>query len=411
MNRRSCILAPNGENIMAAMAVLDLEFEQLPPAITGLDRYSSALILIRLRGRPVGQALLPVVDGRLGSDNLRDALMNAADSAFWEQWLHDYLGYREGRTASSVYRPVTVAVCTRDRPEDLKCCLDALMRLPDDGQEILIIDNNPTTDATRDLVEDYKGVRYVREDRSGLDFARNCALREASHEIVVFTDDDAAPDPFWLRALIRHFEDPRVACVTGLTMPIELETEAQQWFQHLGGLGRGFKYRVFDSAQHDPLQGWVAGAGVNMAIRRNVLAKIGLFDEALDVGTPTKGGGDTEIFSRVLASGYRIVYEPEALNWHRHRRRWEELRRQLYGYELAGFAIWTRQLLFEGKLEVLNYTWAWFWREVATLAFSVLRRPGSTPLDLVVARFRGAVVGPWAYLYSRWRLRRIKGHW
>jgi cellulose synthase/poly-beta-1,6-N-acetylglucosamine synthase-like glycosyltransferase len=267
----------------------------------------------------------------------------------------------------------------------------------------LVIDNCPSTDATRRLVEDYSRVRYVREDRPGLNIARNRALHEAQGEIVAFTDDDAAPDPNWLRALLRNFADPLVLCATGLTMPLELETEAQEWFQRLGGFGRGFKRMVLDSANCDPFKGWVAGDGVNMAVRRSMLDHIGPFDEALDVGTPTLGGGDTEIFVRMLSAGYRIIYDPEALNWHRHRYTWQELRRQLYGYEVAGFAIWTHYL-YQGNVEALRQAWQWFWRELRTLANSLLHLPGSTPLDLVLARFCGAAVGPWSYPYSQWRL-------
>jgi len=49
-----------------AVAVVDLDFDCLPRTVDGLERYESALILLRLGGRPVGQALLPVVNGRIG---------------------------------------------------------------------------------------------------------------------------------------------------------------------------------------------------------------------------------------------------------------------------------------------------------------------------------------------------------
>lgn len=392
-----------------AMAVLDLEFERLPPSITGLEHFDSALVLIRLRGRPVGQALLPVVRGRVGGDTeLRDALMYTADSAFWEQWLRNYLGWKEEKVTNSKLPAATVAICTRNRHEDLRCCLDALMRMPDDGQELLVIDNCPSSDATRRLVKGYGRVRYICEDIPGLDIARNRALREAQHEIIAFTDDDAAPDPCWLRALLRNFDHPLVLCVTGLTMPIELETEAQEYFQRLGGLGRGFKRTVFDSARYNPFEGWQAGAGVNMALRRSVLTCVGSFDEGLDVGTPVRGGGDTDILRRILAAGYYIVYDPESLNWHRHRHTWKDLRRQLYGYESAGFAVWTRSLLVERNPDAMKQAWDWLWRELPALGRSLLRLPGSTPCDLILARFLGAAIGPWAYLYSRWILRKRK---
>ena len=188
-------------------------------------------------------------------------------------------------------------------------------------------------------------------------------------------------------------------------MPGELKTKAQEYFQRAGGLGRGFKRTVFDSAQHEPLEGWLAGAGTNMALRRSVLDAIGPFNEALDVGTPVRGGGDSDIFRRILSGGYRIVYDPEALNWHRHRRDWQGLRRQLCGYESAGFAVWTESLIRDGNLGALLQAWDWLRRELPALARTLLMLPGRSPRDLIWARFRGAILGPWAYLYALWQLR------
>jgi glycosyltransferase involved in cell wall biosynthesis len=387
-------------------AVLDLDLQQLPPAITVPGSYGRALILIRLRGHPVGQAMLPVIGGRIGGAELRDALVDAAGRTLWERWLHDWLGWEEARATNAAPPTATVAVCTRDRPEDLRRCLEAIMRLPDDGQELLVVDNCPSTDATRHLVEDCGRVRYVREDRPGLNIARNRALREAKHEIVAFTDDDAMPDPNWLRALLRNFDDPLVLCVTGLTMPLELETKAQEWFERHSPFGRGFKRTVFESARHNPLAVGRVGAGVNMALRRSVLEHTGPFDEALDAGTPTRSGGDNEMFSRILAAGYRIVYDPAALSWHCHRRTWEELRRAFYGYGVGVYAAWTRSLLIEGELSAPKLAWGWLRHsQLPALARSLLRRPGSVPLDLLLAELRGCAAGPWAYLSSRKRLR------
>jgi len=55
---------------------------------------------------------------------------------------------------------------------------------------------------------------------------------------------------------------------------------------------------------------------------------------------------------------------------------------------------------------VLKQTWDWLHEHLQSLARSFLRRPGSMPLDLQLAHFRGCAAGPWAYLYARWRLRR-----
>jgi glycosyltransferase involved in cell wall biosynthesis len=387
------------------VAVLDLAFEQLPESIDGLAGYRGALVLIRLRNRPAGQALLPVIDGKLGGgSNLRDALLGAANWSFWENWLSNYLECSEEEPLQRPSLSATVAVCTRDRPDDLRRCLDAIMRLPDDGQEILVIDNCPSTDETQRLAAEYSRVRYLREDRPGLNIARNRALREARHDIVAFTDDDAAPDPGWLRALLKNFQDPLVMCVTGLTMPLELQTEAQQTFENFIGFGAGFRRKMLDCATHNPLDAWSAGAGVNMAVHKKILSSVGPFDEALDAGTATLSGGDNEMFSRILARGFQIVYEPEALNWHRHRREWGELRRQFYGYGVGGFAAWTRNLL-DGEFGVLMKAMSWPREHIVGIARAALNRPGSTPLDLTLLQLAGCIAGPWAYVYSRWRAR------
>jgi GT2 family glycosyltransferase len=150
-----------------------------------------------------------------------------------------------------------------------------------------------------------------------------------------------------------------------------------------------------------------------MALRRTVMEQVGLFDEALDGGTPTLSGGDTEMFSRILASGYRIVYAPAALNWHRHRRTWDELRRVLYGYGVGVYAVWTKQLLFEGELTVPKLALGWFWgSQLPALLGSLFKLKGSIPADLLFAELRGCAAGPWAYLSSRRRLQqeRRKGH-
>lgn len=391
-----------------ATAILDLEISQLPPEIAVEERYSKALVLIRLHGNPIGQATLPVVGGRIGDNELRETLMNAVGENLWKNWLWDVLEWDERGPVQAV--PIaTVAVCTRDRPEDLQRCLEALMRLPDDGQEYLVIDNCPATDATQELVKNYPKVRYVREDVPGSSAARNRALREAKQEFVAFTDDDAVPDRNWLRSLLRNFSDPRVMCVTGLVMPLELETEAQEWFERYSPHGRGFGRVVFDGAHSNPLIVNLVGVSASMALRKSSIDFIGLFDEVLGAGTPTASGEDCEFFTRILRSGYCIVYEPRALSWHRHRRTWEELRNTLEGYGVGVYAFWTMMMVVNREFSVvlLGLSWLWY-KQIPELIASVRKQPDSVPSDLLLAQLRGCISGPMAYFASRKWLQKIK---
>ena len=389
-----------------ATAVLDLHLEKLPAEIKGLEAYSKAFILLRYKSKPIGKLVLPVTNGCLSLENFYKKINDAGGAELWNAWLQDYLDIDGNKTTD--YKPplATIAICTRDRPADLQKCLDGLMMLPDDGQEILVIDNSPSTNATRDLVEKYTRVRYILENNPGLNWARNRALIEAKNEVVAFTDDDAVPDPDWLRQLLKNFDHPLVACVTGITMPLELETAAQEAFEKYNSFSKGFKRKVHSSISRNPLATGEVGAGANMAIRKSMIKKVGFFDEALDAGTFTQSGGDHEYFARILLAGFQIVYEPGALNWHRHRREWRDVRKAIKGYGIGVYAFWTRCLVVEKEFGILKFPFNWLVHvQIPNLIKALLRTHNHQPISLIIAELMGCAQGPWAYLRSRMQLK------
>jgi GT2 family glycosyltransferase len=242
---------------------------------------------------------------------------------------------------------VTVAVCTRDRPDDVARCLDALQRLEYPGLELLVVDNAPASAATARLVTGRVGVRYAREPRPGLDYARNRALAEAGGQVLAFTDDDVVVDSQWVAALAHVFrQDPRVGAVTGLVLPLELETDAQRLFERYRSFARGGARIRAEAVGAGPLAGRYGmtgsfGTGANMAFRREVLHQLGGFDPALGAGTPTRGGDDLDIFFRVLKAGWALVYEPTAVVYHRHRREMADLVDQIrdHGVSFSSYVV------------------------------------------------------------------------
>ena len=242
---------------------------------------------------------------------------------------------------------VTVAVCTRDRPDDLRRCLTAITALEPPAGDVLVVDNAPSDDRTRAVVSEFPRISYIREPRRGLDWARNRALLEASTSIVAFTDDDALVHPRWIRGILHAFtEEPDAVAVTGLVAPAELATRAQILFESQGGFGRGYRRRWFSSAVgagEIAARRWAsmgaAGTGANMALKREPALQLGGFDPALDVGTPTMGGGDHEMLFRLLAAGAQLVYEPAAVVRHRHRPTLGELARQRRGDGTGSYSI------------------------------------------------------------------------
>ena len=375
-------------------AIADVEASELPKELPLDPRYTHAFVLFRWEGVPVGHVLLPVRDNCLTQAQLSEAALRHAARPILRQQLLQYVGLSDA--APSELLRATVAVCTRDRVEDLARCLAALDRLPDDGQELLVVDSASKDGASiRALVARYPRVRYLRLDRPGLDLARNAALRAAAHPIVAFTDDDATPEPNWLRALLRNFGAPRTLCVTGLTLPAELESEAQEVFEQTNGFCRGYARVFHDGTKVDPFMASRVGAGVNMALRRSILDRIGPFDDALDAGTPTRSGGDHDMFARILAAGYAIVYEPAALCWHTHRRSWAELREAVRGYGTGVFAYLSAHTL-RGELGAASLAIRWLMWQLLDLV-----RGRNLPRELTRAQLAGCVRGPFAYLKSR----------
>lgn len=81
-----------------------------------------------------------------------------------------------------------------------------------------------------------------------------------------------------------------------------------------------------------------------MAFRAGPLRAVGGFDPATGTGTPARGGDDLYAFVRILAGGHPLLYTPDAIVWHHHRERWEDLCGQAYGYG-AGFTACLTALL------------------------------------------------------------------
>ncbi|MGH2522486.1 MAG: glycosyltransferase family 2 protein, partial [Anaerolineales bacterium] len=139
------------------------------------------------------------------------------------------------------------------------------------------------------------------------------------------------------------------------------------------------------------------------AYRCSVFAQLGLFDPALDVGTVTNGGGDLEMYFRVLAEGHTLVYEPNAIVRHRHRREYAQLRRQiscngngLYAYFVRSFLAYPRERL---PLLWLMIWWLGWWH-IRRLAVSFIR-PTRFPRDLVWAELRNSLAGLGRYQQAR----------
>ena len=229
-----------------------------------------------------------------------------------------------------------VIICTRDRPEALERCLSALMDQTSPAGQIIVVDNSSHRSAEA-VCAGFPDVDYLHEPRPGLSIARNAGVQAIKGTLVAFTDDDVVPSPSWTMEIVRALSSTAVDAVTGLVLPARLDTPAQCYFQFkMGGFGSAcvpliFDRRFLDETKAMGAQVWRIGAGANMAFRRSVFDRVGLFDERLGAGA-SGCSEDSELWYRLIASGGACLFEPRAFVVHHHREQWTELRRQVKAY-------------------------------------------------------------------------------
>ena len=213
----------------------------------------------------------------------------------------------------------TVLICTFNRERLLAQTLDSLARVeapPGVSWEALVVDNN-STDGTRGVVESRIAafpapLRYAFEGRQGKAHALNTGIAAATGHIIAFLDDDVRVDRQWLEAGIRPLIERRDIDYTGGPAHPMWEAPPPAWLS--GDPGRlwgpialvdyGPDEFIFEDRQRIPL-------GVNMAVRRSLIARVGGFHVAFErKGTSLMGQGQAEFFFRTRAAGVRGLYVP-----------------------------------------------------------------------------------------------------
>jgi GT2 family glycosyltransferase len=245
-----------------------------------------------------------------------------------------------------------VIVATRNRSAQLAELLPQLAAQATGGAftyDVLVVDNG-SSDDTRRVVEERRGtfpvpLGYAYERQVGKPYALNAGVALASGRIFAFTDDDARPTPTWLRTLWSCLLEEPADAATGRVLPhwlaprpAWLTDEAFREIGRLGCLDHG-PSRQRTSERQDCR--WV---GSNLAIRREAVQRLGGWDERLEYLQ------DTDYYRRAVRAGLNVVYEPEAVVYHkigpeRLTPRYFRRRRRKAGFYLARQAPWSARHL------------------------------------------------------------------
>jgi glycosyltransferase involved in cell wall biosynthesis len=266
--------------------------------------------------------------------------------------------------------PLALVVPTRDRPQHLSACLQAVLPQLRPDDELLVVDS-----AGSGPVE---APRVLRVDVAGASRARNAGWRATTAPLVAFLDDDVQVAAGWRDAVEAAVAGVAFACGRVAVPP------------HQEGAERPVavtpdRPEVLLDADSDELP----GVSANLVVRREVLEATGGFDERLGPGTWFESGEDLELLDRLVAAGYVGRYAPHLLAFHDQWRDRRQLLRLDWGYGKGAGARAVRAGGSRGRRIAGAALWEQGLRPVA----GDLRRGYQTGVATGLVRTAGVAVG------------------
>ena len=159
---------------------------------------------------------------------------------------------------------------------------------------------------------EWKDVRVIHVP-GGPAIKRNVASRFAHYDRLAFFDDDVEVEPNALLEMDRFLDD------SGMVFGKLKNFEHRDRFDEAGGFltWTGFIWArsesgVEDIGQYEAVEEIFAGKSAACMIRRDVFAKVGFFDKHFEIL-----GEESDLAWRVWLSGYRVLYCPQSITWHK----------------------------------------------------------------------------------------------
>lgn len=206
---------------------------------------------------------------------------------------------------------ISVIISTKNRPEKLNNCLKSILSNNFNNYEVLVFDQS---DKKNSLELKDKKVKYFYTLSKGLGKSKNLNLgiKKANGEIIAFTDDDCVVSKSWLIEIDVFFKkNSKVSGVFGNTLPLEKTRK-----ENLICPATFISKKILTTNDPHTIQHLTLGQGNNMAIRKEVFKKVGLFKTWLGVGSVCKAGEDTDMIFRLLKSNFQLANIPKIIVYH-----------------------------------------------------------------------------------------------
>jgi cellulose synthase/poly-beta-1,6-N-acetylglucosamine synthase-like glycosyltransferase len=200
--------------------------------------------------------------------------------------------------ASNTFPKISFIVAAYNNQQTIEECLKSILALdyPESSIEVIVMDGG-SKDGTVQKAQKYP--IKVLSIRLNAPAAYNYAMKIASNPVLGFIDADAKVEPQWLKLIVPHLDEPKVAGVSG---SIETWDVHNPWARSIGYEIKNRYRRI----------GKYTGriATMNLLLKKAVIEEVGGWDENL----PSQY--DTDLGFRMSSKGYKIAYEPKAVCFH-----------------------------------------------------------------------------------------------
>jgi len=246
---------------------------------------------------------------------------------------------------------VSIIIPTHNRPAALERCLAALEEqdFSRDLFEIIVVDDGSQVPAAQVSArfESVMRLSTVRQAQAGPANARNAGAAKARGQLLVFTDDDCAPQSNWLSTIVRAASDHPNTMIGGRT----LNALVQNPYSTASQLLIDYLYDCFFCAGSSSDEHMFTSN--NLAVPAAVFETVGGFPKEF----PLPAAEDREFCDRWQHRGYALHYEPDAPVNHHHTLDGPSFWRQHFNYGREAYHFQSRRRLRgrERKIEPLTF--------------------------------------------------------
>lgn len=203
---------------------------------------------------------------------------------------------------------LSVIVCTNNNVNGLRNCLGALKNSITEKDEIIVVEYSKEYKYTELLLKNYPEITYTKEGNLGK--ARNAGIKLAKNSIVAFTDDELMVSKTWADEIRNSFLNKNVMAVSGLVIPVEINSATELLFNRYWAYNRGYSELTFDYTYfNDHIKNkepfWGIIVSNNMAFKKSIFEKSSLFDEDIENEIT-----DEVMVYNILSKGWECVYQP-----------------------------------------------------------------------------------------------------